>query len=439
MQRESNNDKRTFSPWAWVPTLYLYQGVPYSIVMTTSVLMYKNMDIDVASFTFWTSLLYLPWTIKPLWSPIVESFGTKRMWIVATQFIVALAFAILGLSMQIDSFYCISLIMLAVIAFGSASHDIACDGFYMLALAEKQQQFFVGIRTTFYRIAMLVAVGGMPIIAGFFQGNDLSGDSLAVAEIPIEQRATSWTYAFLILAATLALLCIINSLTMPYPRSDGKSSWQGWRIFVDVVRSFFSKKGVVAAMAFLLLYRLGEAQLAKIATVFLVDSRDNGGIAMDQIQYGLAYGSLGMVALTIGGIAGGWLASRFGLKRVIWYMVAFMNLPNLVYVFLAYFQPFATDISVYAAIIVEQLGYGFGFTAYMLFILHYVSASRYRTAEYALATAIMAIGMMLPGIISGYMKELLGYEHFFVYVVVCCLPGTLIVPLLRLDDSGYAK
>lgn len=434
-----NSPSGRHSPWAWVPTLYLYQGIPYSIVMTTSVLMYKNMDVDVASFTFWTSLLYLPWTIKPLWSPIVESIGTKRRWIVLTQLIVAMAFAILAMSMQITSFYSVSLIMLAIIAFGSASHDIACDGFYMLALPERQQQFFVGIRTTFYRIAMLVALGGMPIVAGFFQGGNLSADSVSSTEIPIDVRATSWTYAFLVLAAILAMLCIINYVTMPYPSSDGRSTWQGWRIFVDVVRSFFSKKGVVAAMAFLLLYRLGEAQLAKIATVFLVDSRANGGIAMDQIQYGFAYGSLGMVALTVGGIAGGWLASRFGLRRVIWYMVAFMNLPNLVYVYLACFQPFATDVSVYVAIVIEQLGYGFGFTAYMLFILHYVGTSRYRTAEYAIATAIMAIGMMLPGMISGYMKELLGYEYFFIYVVVCCLPGTLIVPLLRLDESGYAQ
>lgn len=393
------------TPWLWVPTLYLYQGIPYSIVMTTSALFYQSMGINVASFTFWTSLLYLPWTIKPLWSPLVEAYSTKRHWVTMTQMLVAVLFLALGLSFQSTWFYPLSLLTLLFIALGSASHDIACDGFYMLALNTKEQSFFVGIRTVFYKIAMLAALGLIPIIV----------DTVNVSE---NNTSWGWTVAFTALGAVMLLLWLFNKHTLPHPTDTTSNNAHSLSIYKEVIVSFFSKPGVLPAIGFLLLYRLGEAQLAKIATPFLIDDRANGGLEISMTDYGIAYGTLGMIALTIGGVVGGWMASKYGLKRLIWPMVAFMNIPNLVYVALAVWQPASDSATIYAAIITEQLGYGFGFTAYMLFLLQYVGDSKYKTAEYALGTALMALGMMLPGMISGFIQEAIGYEWFFIYVVI---------------------
>lgn len=407
------------TPWLWVPTLYLYQGIPYSIVMTTSALFYQSMGINVASFTFWTSLLYLPWTIKPLWSPLVEAYSTKRHWVTMTQMLVAVLFLALGLSFQSTWFYPLSLLTLLFIALGSASHDIACDGFYMLALNTKEQSFFVGIRTVFYKIAMLAALGLIPIIV----------DTVNATE---NNTSWGWTVAFTALGTVMLLLWLFNKHTLPHPTDTTSNNAHSLSIYKEVIVSFFSKPGVLPAIGFLLLYRLGEAQLAKIATPFLIDDRANGGLGMSMTDYGIAYGTLGMIALTIGGVVGGWMASKYGLKRLIWPMVAFMNIPNLVYVALAIWQPASDSATIYAAIITEQLGYGFGFTAYMLFLLQYVGDSKYKTAEYALGTALMALGMMLPGMISGFIQEAIGYEWFFIYVVICCIPGTILAKYLHL-------
>lgn len=402
--------------FAWVPTLYLYQGIPYSIVMTTSTLIYTSMGIDNTSIAFWTSMLYWPWTLKLLWSPIVDTVGTKRQWVVATQFIVAAIFAAVGFSMEMEAFYPVSLVLFLMAAFGSASHDIACDGFYMLALDWKEQQYYVGVRSTFYRIAMFAAMGLIPVVFDKFS----KGLGMATS--------TSWMASLCCMALFLVVLAAWNMIAMPNvdKREDGerKSLMESYKA---VLVSFFSKPGVVPAVAFLFLYRLGEAQLAKIATPFLVGDRAAGGLGMSMSDYGVAYGTAGVVALTVGGLLGGWVSGRFGLRRVIWPMVGAMNLPNFVYVLLAHFQPESTSWTIYGSIVLEQFGYGFGFTAYMLFLLKYVSESAYKTAEYALGTTIMALGMMLPGMISGYMSDLLGYERFFWYVVVCCLPGTLLV------------
>ncbi len=413
------------SGWLWVPSLYLYQGIPYSIVMTTSTLFYKDMGIPLASFTFWTSLLYLPWTIKPLWSPLVEARSTKRTWIVATQFFVAAAFILLASSFFIHEslFYPLSLSLLALIAFGSASHDIACDGFYMLALDERHQSFFVGIRSTFYRIAMLAALGIIPIITGFVQQQFTGPDSIPLG----------WGIALVSLGLFLLLLAVYNNFVLPRP--DDRTAGSSQRIFLDVLRSFFTKPGALPALLFLFLYRLGEAQLAKIAPPFLIDSRDNGGLGLSLEQYGLAYGTIGMISLTVGGILGGWFASRYGLRRMLWWMVALMNIPNAVYVALAFFQPSASSPLIYVAISAEQFGYGFGFTAYMLFLMNYVSRSRYKTAEYALGTALMALGMMLPGMVSGFISERLTYTPFFIYVLLCCIPGIVLAAFIPIVDS----
>jgi PAT family beta-lactamase induction signal transducer AmpG len=546
--------KNTFrNPWSWVPTLYLYEGIPYSIVMTTSGLIYKTMGISVAALAFWTSLLYLPWAIKPLWSPYVEVVSTKRNWIIRTQLLLGIAFIIVGSAMPLPFFFPVTIGLFAIAAISSASHDIAADGFYMHALDQHKQTFFVGIRSTFYRIAMLTAMGLLPLIAGLIQektglkpvllhvdavpaGNytpvlppdSLTGNGNHEAEIlffphevtvPLYQKgvsdtdsavtyialsappepgekivlnimhksgskdislgknqtgryeftianwnrpvrvtfrvdhnlsrasssvykitagniAFSWTISLGILGLFLILLGVYHKFILPYPKEEKAAKSVNLRVYGEVFISFFRKPGIVPALLFFLLYRFGESQSIKVATPFLVDSPTNGGIGLTTAQYGIAYGTIGMLALTIGGILGGICASKYGLKRLIWLMALSMNLPNLGLLYIAYAQPLPGDISIYMAIILEQFGYGFGFTAYMLYMLYFVGDSKYKTAEYAIGTSLMALGMMLPGMISGFVQEFIGYQHFFLYVMFCTLPGMAIIPFLKID-SGF--
>jgi len=550
------SQRKESSPWAWVPTLYFFQGIPYSIVMITTGLIYKTMGISIASFAFWTSLLYLPWAIKPLWSPYIDVISTKRNWVVWSQFLLGAAFIAAGIMMPLPFFYPLTIGIFAIIAFASASHDIAADGFYMYALDQHKQAFFVGIRSTFYRFAMLTALGLIPIIAGIIQKNtgldpakftatsvaagdyvpfdpdkivigegegkpalllfpqnlqvplygkgesevdttviyialssppeegetvvvnmsrtsgskdiDLAGNQTgrfeftsdnwnkpAAATIKVDRNlaettssefvvtagniAFSWMVSLGILGVFLLVLALYNRLLMPHPRENETKERMGWTVYKDVFVSFFTKPGVIPALIFFLFYRLGESQLIKVATPFLVDSRSAGGIGLTSAQYGLAYGTIGMICLTIGGILGGITAAKYGLKKLIWLMALSLNIPSALYIYLAYVQPMPSDIDVYVCIAIEQLGYGFGFTAYMLYMLYYVGESKYKTAEYAIGTSLMALGMMLPGMISGWMKELIGYPNFFIYVIICSIPGLIAIMYLRIDPAFGIK
>ncbi|MCF0190471.1 MAG: MFS transporter [Marinilabiliaceae bacterium] len=411
-------------PLRFLPSLYIYQAIPYSIVMTTSVVMYQALDISASSYAFWTSLLYLPWTIKPLWSPIIEKYGTKREWIIWTQTAVALLFITLAFSLKSEIFYPLSLTCFLLIAFTSASHDIACDGYYMLALNTKQQNYFVGFRSTFYRIGSMAAVGAIPILV-----HNISG----FVENKTEK---AWLYSLIILAITLAALMITNALTMPHPPSDMRDCRsEGAGIYSTILKSFFSKYRVIPAMLFILLYRFGEAQLSKIAPSFLLAETEKGGLEMSMDLYGIMYGTAGIIALTTGGILGGIYVAHKGLEKSLWPMALCMNIPNIAYVLLSIHQPESCSLSVWSAIIIEQFGYGFGFTSYMLFLIHYVRNSQYKTAEYALATGIMALGMMLPGMISGFVADTLGYQGFFVYILICTIPGMAVIPFLSVKEE----
>jgi PAT family beta-lactamase induction signal transducer AmpG len=544
------------SPWAWIPTLYFFQGIPYSIVMITSGLIYKTMGISIASFAFWTSLLYLPWAIKPLWSPYIDVVSTKRNWVIWTQLLLGIAFIAVGIAMPLAVFYPLTIAIFAVIAISSASHDIAADGFYMYALDQHKQAFFVGIRSTFYRFAMLTALGVLPVIAGLIQKNTgLESVSFEARSVPAEEYtpfnpsvinitksekepsillfpgelqvpvfqagkseidssviyialsappkegktivvnairktgskdidiskkqtgrfeftsknwnkpvalsvkvnhnltdrtssgflitagniAFSWTVSLGIIGVVLLLLAVYNRIMLPHAVEESNREKIGWSVYKDVFVSFFTKPGIIPALIFFLLYRLGESQLVKVATPFLVDSRSSGGIGLTSAQYGIAYGTIGMACLTLGGILGGMTAAKFGLKKLIWFMALCMNIPISVYIYLSFVQPMPGDISIYMSIALEQFGYGFGFTAYMLYMLHFVGESRYKTAEYAIGTSLMALGMMLPGMISGSMKELLGYQHFFVYVILCSIPGLIAIRFLRINPAFGIK
>jgi len=411
-------------PWRWIPTLYFAQGLPYVVVMTLSVVFYKNLGLNNTEIALYTSWLYLPWVIKPLWSPLVEMVGRKRGWIVGLQFTVGAALAMVALSVPTTHFFQLTLALFWLMAFASATHDIAADGFYMLALPQHQQAAFSGVRSTVYRLSMIAGQGGLVVLAGMLQ--TAWGDPRA-----------AWSAVFGVLAAAFVLVGVVHQFVLPVPPLDQRAprSLHPWRDFFGVFAEFFRKPGIARILAFLLLYRFAEAQLVKLVSPFLLDPAARGGLGLSTEQVGWVYGTVGVSALTVGGLLGGWAVSRAGLGRLLWPMVAAVQLPNLVYVALAAWQP-AGLVWIAAALAVEQFGYGFGFAAYMLFMIM-VAEGPHRTAHYAICTGFMALGMMLPGMISGWIQAQLGYPMFFVWVCVATLPAFAATALVRVPrDFG---
>ena len=546
------NNKR--SGWWWVPSLYYAEGIPYNIAMIVSVVMYKTMGISNTMIAFWTSILYLPWTIKPLWSPFVDVISTKRKWIIWTQFLLAIAFFAVGLTINLPFFFVITLIVLWIVAFSSATHDIAADGFYMLALTEHRQAWFVGIRSTFYRFATITAMGLIVMLAGYIESKtgldpvsidvqtitkehleeneaiegifdektsekpkiiispgdvkipliadtlskkdsveiliklsaspqpeeeivvnfgrksgskDISlaspgrlifteknWDQPAKATIKIDPRlkepasatfeATagntpfSWAVSFTLLGIMMLAFSIYHKYILPHPADRNTEEIKDiFTSYIDVFRSFFKKKGIVAGILFLLLYRLAESQLVKLASPFLLDSQEVGGLALTTAEVGFVYGTIGIVCLLLGGLIGGFVAAAHGLKKWIWWMAIGINLPDLVYVYFSYAQP-DNFLLINIGVGVEQFGYGFGFTGYMLYMI-YLSEGKYKTSHFAITTAFMAIGMMIPGMVSGYIQEWLGYQHFFVWVMIATIPSFIVLKFIYLDPEFGKK
>ena len=608
------------NPWAWIPTLYLAQGLPFAVVNTMSVIMYKSLGVSNTDIAFYTAWLYLPWVVKPLWSPVVDILKTRRMWIWATQLLLGGGFAAVGLSMSLPMFFKATLIFFWLLAFSSATHDIAADGFYMLALNEKQQSFFVGVRSTFFRISMITGQGLLVILAGYIQthtglpkveltvnakpgaalmetlvpeslplateaegelqvvaeqtaldinpqarskteinalittarawnatnnfsrtlqpakaakekkegpswwtqyiseplgrflrehfgpetqarsdvaGNigvvalHLSGrpgreivvtptfksgdksvslaegsrlvfddqnwdkpalvviqldpklktDTSAVFELRSGNISLSWTITFAVLLGLFLVFGIYHRFILPHPESDKPGDVQTiltfLKEFFKTFGAFFSKPRIVAMLLFLLIFRFGEAQLMKMVAPFLLDTREVGGLGLTTGQVGFVYGTIGILALTFGGILGGMVASKHGLKFWLWPMVFIIHLPDAMFIFLSYAQPESLAVTS-AAVAVEQFGYGFGFTAYMLYMI-YIARGEHKTAHYAICTGFMALGMMIPGMWSGWLQELIGYQHFFVWVILATIPSFLVVLLIPLDREFGKK
>jgi PAT family beta-lactamase induction signal transducer AmpG len=601
-------------PWRWIPTLYFAQGIPNVVVTGVSVIMLKRMGLENAQIAFYTSILALPWVLKPLWSPLVQRIGTRRGWTVSMQFLVGAALACAALALPMADWVRLVLAALAFIAVASATHDVAADGFYMLALTSHQQAWFVGIRSTAFRLAMIVGSGLLVMLAGGLEARtglptvriaataaerDLSPlqfdpDALAparssepsVAANPaaielslhdrslddvnaLKKQANDWNVAHGFYAATPAaeieekaqvgwvvalenwirdrfgprrivpakidragdaalvvmrlsqpvppgeqqvvqfglaggdasfrvvegerflltpenwdqpfaavvqvedklnapssaefeirsgniplawmttlgvaaglflMLSLYHYLVLPRPPGDHAAVAQDGNLlvgFVEPFMSFFRKPKIVVLLAFLLLYRLPESQLIKLASPFLIDPREKGGLALTTGEVGFVYGTVGIVMLTLGGIIGGMVAARHGLKRWLWPMALAIHLPNAAYLFLAYAQPESLWITT-IAVGVEQFGYGFGFTAYMLYCL-YIARGEHQTVHYALCTGFMALGMMIPGMWSGWLQQLIGYEHFFVWVMLCAIPALATVALIPLDAEFGKK
>jgi PAT family beta-lactamase induction signal transducer AmpG len=600
-------------PWWWVPSLYFAEGVPYVIVMTVAVIMFKRLGVSNARTTLYTSWLYLPYAIKPLWSPLVQRFGTRRGWVVVMELMVAAGLACTALAIPLASFLRWSLVALAGVAVSSATHDVAADGFYMLGLSSHDQTWFVGIRNTAYRLAMIAGQGLLVMLAGAlesstglptlsvevsavdrppglvqftpaeftsvtgadvqrilvererydisFRGRSKSevttlkdavrkwnvdhgfyslpekqaekkkakwivqleefirsrfgpqkketanragdvtivqmrmanavpvgeqqvvqfgrvgsnadfdaveGERFVVTEknwnqpfaavVQVDSKLDhasqtkfeirsgnlplAWSVTFFFVAAAFAGLAIYHFVAMPRPAGDvvsivestGRGRVEGFLLpFADFVR----KPRIVAILAFLLLYRFPEAQLLKLTTPFLLDPREAGGLALTTGTVGFIYGTVGVIMLMVGGIAGGFVAARHGLGRWLWPMALAMHLPNLAFLFLSYAQP-SNPLVITAAVAVEQFGYGFGFTAYMLYLL-YIATGKFQTVHYALCTGCMALGMMIPGMWSGWLQELIGYQHFFVWIMLAMIPSLLAVAMIRVDPQFGKK
>lgn len=422
------------NPWAWIPSLYFAEGIPYVVVMTVSVIMYKNLDISNTDIALYTSWLYLPWVIKPLWSPVVDILKSKRWWIVAMQLLIGAGLAGVAFTIPTSNFFQYSLAFLWLLAFSSATHDIAADGFYMYGLTKHQQAYFIGIRSTFYRIAMISGQGLLIILAGWLETTDKFdfGDN---------QIKMAWSIVFVLLAVMFVLFSLFHKFVLPKPKDDAENDKKTFQEimqeFGDTIATFFMKKDILIILGMLLLYRLGESQLVKMASPFLLDPADKGGLGLTTSDVGIIYGTIGVLALTVGGLLGGFLASRDGLKHWLWWMVFAINLPNLVYVYLSYVQPESFYV-ISSAVAVEQFGYGFGFTAFMLYQI-YVSDGKHKTAHFAFCTGLMAFGMMIPGMVSGWIQEILGYKHFFIWVMICTIPCFLIATRLKIDPNFGKK
>ncbi|HDZ03998.1 hypothetical protein LCGC14_0132620 [marine sediment metagenome] len=401
--------------WAWVPVLYFTQGLPYVLVVTVSVIMYKKLGVSNEDIGLYTSLLYLPWVLKPLWSPFVDLKSTKRKWFLAMQLLIAISLLGVGLTLPTNMFFISSLACFWMAAFASATNDIASDGYYMLGLTEKKQSFFVGMRSTFYRLAMVTGEGLIVVLAGFLENK--YGDNTKAWSI------TMSTAAFLMLIMTVA-----NFFVTPKYESENIENKEKPAGFLEVFSSFFKKPGIGIALAFILTYRLGESQLVKMASPFLLDTPDKGGLGYSTEQLGTIFGTAGVIFLSIGGILGGVLISRDGLKKWMLPMVLSLNLPNILYAVLAVTD--TTNVyAVTATVIFEKFGYGFGFAAFLMYLI-YIADGKSKTSHYAIATGFMALGMMLPGMISGYIQQYLGYDGFFVWVVIAALPALFLLKFI---------
>ena len=597
------------NPWLWIPSLYFAEGIPYVVVMTMSVIMYKRLGISNTDVALYTSLLYLPWVLKPLWSPFVDIFKTKRLWIVAMQFLVAIALTVAAFSVQTSAFFIFSLSIFWVMAFSSSTHDIAADGFYMLGLSKHDQAWWVGIRSTFYRLAMIVGSGLLIMLAGYLESKNgvppleisakadpgaalisdydpatihrsaSSGElklvaqmeSLTIGTKPLdkitaglilatatnwnlahgfyaEQKAEekkeddswwkkniskplgellkktfpitaakknpivgnlgavfvtlskeppagkdvvvsfvldsgdksfkliegerftfnsknwnqpfmaliqldpklktessavfqaragnipqAWSITLLVLGGLFGVFGLYHKFILPRPVNDVPVG-SGKSLFVDffgTLGSYFKKPGIVTALLFILLYRFAEAQSTKMLAPFLLDAREVGGLGLTTGQLGFVYGTVGIISLTLGGLFGGFLGARFGLKKMLPIMICAIHLPNLAFVYLSFMQP-DNFLVINSCIAIEQFGYGFGFTAYMLYMLYFADGE-HKTAHYAICTGFMALGLMLPGMWSGWLQEQLGYQHFFVWVILATIPSFIVATKIPLE------
>ena len=414
--KPSTSDRKA---WVYVPTLYFAEGLPYIIINTVSVIMYKKMGMS-NQFIGLTSIFYLPWVIKMFWSPVVDKYGSKRGWIIWTQLLMAISFAAICISINSTFFVSFTVSAFLLTAFISATHDIAVDGYYMLALDKSQQAFYLGIRSTFYRLSVIFGSGVLVIIAGYLE--------------KVRSVVLSWSTVMAIVASAFFIFSMFHRYYLPVcENTDDESCPENRKKFMDAFRTYFSHRNIMSITLFILLFRLGEAMLVKMASPFLLDSPGAGGLGLSTEMVGYVYGTVGVVSLCAGGILGGWIISRAGLKKTIFPMALMLNLPDALYIYMSMNKP--SLAAVYTMVALEQFGYGLGFTAFSVFLL-YICREPYKTSHFAISTGLMALGMMVPGMMSGIVQNLLGYTGFFSFVLLSTIPGMIMIYFIPLDENN---
>ncbi len=400
-------------PATWVPTLYFSEGLPFVATATVSVLMYKSLGLSDSQIAFFTTIVMWPWTMKPLWGPLLEMFKTKKHFVVATQFIGGVAFGLLALSLPLDGFLRYSLIMFVIIAFNSATHDIAADGVYINVLNPKQQAQYVGWQGAFYNVAKVLSQGALVYIAGKLE------ISVGITE--------AWMIVMSLFGGILILMGLYHIKMLPSGGSSNEVETvsDAFKIFLDVVKTFFQKKNILWGIAFIVLFRSAEGQLTKIVPLFMRATREDGGLGLLTADIGIAYGIFGAAAFVFGSIAGGYFVAKRGLKSSIFILAVIFNIPDAVYAYLAFTVP-ESFVIVCTAISIEWFGYGFGFVGVILFMMQQIAPGKYKMAHYAFATAVMNLGFMLPSMISGYVSDYLGYKTFFIWVMIATIPSFLV-------------
>jgi len=409
------------NPWLFIPSLYFAEGLPYAIINIVSTLLYVNMGVPNDAMAKWTSWLMWPWILKPLWAPLVDAYATKRRWMLAMHAAMAICCAAAGLLLSSQHFFLLTFIAFFIGAFISATYDIAADGFYMLALNERDQALYNGFRAGFYRLAMVFASGVLVYLAGKL-------------EVSTGSIAHSWTIVLFTAAAIFLAALGYHSVMLPHPPSDHSSRDSKTRrsaSYLDILRAYFRQERIGVVVAFIVFYRLGEAMLLKLVQPFLKQGREVGGLGLSTSEVGIVYGTVGILALIGGGILGGYLIAKYGLRRCLWPFVITMHLPDLFFVYLAYVQPSITWA--YPLVALEQFGYGLGFTIFTVYLM-YSAEGEYKTSHYAISTGIMAFGMWLATYWSGDLQKYFGYQKFFIMVCFLTIPGMLTIPFLPGKD-----
>ena len=433
------NNLRT-KAYSWVPSLYLGESLPFAAVMLISVIMFKELGLTDGQITFYTGWLGLPWVIKPIWSAIIDNLKTKRWWIVSMQFFMGVALALVAFTLPTSFWLQGSLVIFVLIAFASATHDISADGFYIIGLPDKEQELYVGVRNTFYRIGMVIGQGGLVLLAGFLQERMKETGtldfSLFTFHFSLQAVIASWMAVFIILGILMFLLGLYHAFILPRVETvahDRFDLMEWLREFGRTLIVFLTKPHLISAICFILLFRLPEGLLTKIVPLFLTRSSAEGGLAMSDVDFGFIYGTLGVIGLLLGGIVGGWAVSKWGLKRCLWPLVLCITLPDIVYVYLSYY-PTDNLWLVGSCVCIEQIGYGLGFAAYTLYLVTF-SRGEHSTTVFSICTAGQYLGgVMIPGMVSGLISENIGYQSFFWLVMAFCLVTFAVTAFVKIED-----
>lgn len=421
------------SPISWVPTLYFAMGMPFVVLNMVCTLMFKGLDVSDAQIAFWTSIIMFPWTLKPLWSPLLEIYKTKKFFVIFTQIATGCIFGLVALALHLSNFFAVSIALLAIIAFSGATHDVAADGVYMASLSKDDQARYIGWQGAFYNIAKIAATGGLVYLAGMliemYTGDTTGLDATAAAAAKHQGTVIAWTIIMAVIGVIMVLLGFYNAKFVPSEAKKDAAERPGFKetmvelgnVFVDL----FRKRHIVYYIFFIVLYRFAEGFVMKIVPLFLKADRANQGLGLSEKEIGLCYGTFGAAAFVIGSILAGYYVAHRGLQKSLFSLCCVFNLPFVAYTLLAIYQP-ESLVLIGGGIVLEYFGYGFGFVGLTLFMMQQIAPGKHQMAHYAFASGIMNLGVMLPGMLSGYMSDWLGYRHFFIFVLVCTIPAFLI-------------